>query len=106
MRGNKGRGQTRTVEEVILRRRLEEMAIQQSKSTPMLRSDSNFLPVISNVPANNPKLIRTSTSPPKKYDIRTYSESDVRNMMENVMKYCLALQNRVEVIKRKEEKNK
>lgn len=96
----------RSVEEVILRRKLEQMAISESKSMPLLqaseKSKGSFLPAIQNpnsltVAKNSAGSVPQVRVLQQKQDPeKMYSESDVRTMMENVMKYCRTLQSRVQ----------
>lgn len=90
----------RTVEEVVMRRKLEEMAIKGSTSMSNLainKRPGSFLPAIGS--GNHTSAMSSpNTFVGMEENNKVYSEGDVRSMMEEVMKYCRALQHRVQVI--------
>lgn len=95
----------RSVEEVILRRKLEKMALAESKSMPALHNDKSrvgFLPAITpnqhtqHLPTRSASNTNIHAEKNNEEQQKMYSEKDVRKMMENVMKYCRVLQSRVQ----------
>lgn len=93
MKGSKSLG--RSVEEVFLRRKLMQATNNAPKSTalPLLK-----LKQAASVSALDKKQLNRGDNTADESDTNiVYSEEDVRKMMDEVMKYCRSLQNRVQV---------
>jgi hypothetical protein len=93
MKGSKSLG--RSVEEVFLRRKLMQATNNAPKSTalPLLK-----LKQAASVSAIDKKQSNRGDNTADWSDTNiVYSEEDVRKMMDEVMKYCRSLQNRVQV---------